>query len=61
MDGCTNDYNVLLSRQQATSEDVETDPLAVFHGAFQNVMPVMGTRGVRKGGRLYQVCTLDVT
>lgn len=44
-----------LSRRQTTSEDVETDPLAVFHGAFQNVMPVMGTRGVRKGGRLYQV------
>ena len=32
-----------------------TDPLRVFHQAIDNCKPVMGTVGVRRGGKLYHV------
>ena len=34
------------------------DPLTVFHQALENSKPIMGTIGVRRGGKLYQVSTM---
>lgn len=34
---------------------VELDPVAVFHRAVSNAMPLMGTISVKKGGKAYQV------
>lgn len=35
--------------------EVVTDPLQVFHEAIENCKPIMGTSGVRRGGKLYHV------
>ena len=37
------------------SSEVVTDPLQVFHQAINNCKPIMGTTGVRRGGKLYHV------
>ena len=33
----------------------ETDPLKIFHAALDNLRPIMGTKRIRKGGKMYQV------
>ena len=37
------------------SEDTVFDALEVFHQALANAKPIMGTTGVRRGGKLYHV------
>lgn len=33
----------------------QVDPLKIFHEALENAMPVMGTMGIKKGGKTYHV------
>lgn len=40
------------------AEVVVVDPMAIFHKALENCMPVLGTSGVRRGGKLYHVSTI---
>ena len=35
--------------------EAELDPLCVFHQPLENATPILGTLGLRKGGRTYQV------
>ena len=45
-----------LSKLQSNGDsEVVTDPLKVFHQAIENSKPIMGTTGVRRGGKLYHV------
>lgn len=37
------------------SEDAVVDAMEVFHRAVANAKPIMGTTGVRRGGKLYHV------
>ena len=47
----------MFSRHKSTqaTDCAVLDPLEVFHIAVRNATPTMGTTGVRRGGRLYQV------
>ncbi|XP_003386012.2 PREDICTED: 28S ribosomal protein S7, mitochondrial-like [Amphimedon queenslandica] len=40
---------------KSSNSKVETDPLVIFHEALKNITPLVGTTGVRKGGKVYQV------
>ncbi len=42
-------------KSKSSTGEVVTDPLAIFHQALENSQPIMGTIGVRRGGKLYQV------
>ncbi|XP_064383519.1 small ribosomal subunit protein uS7-like [Halichondria panicea] len=44
-----------LKSKAGTGTEVMVDPLTVFHQALENSKPIMGTIGVRRGGKLYQV------
>lgn len=45
-----------LSRKVAGDKGaIELDPLLVFHQAVSNAKPLMGTIGIKKGGKLYHV------
>ncbi len=57
---CTSNFILFLihfrlhSSTDSTAE-LSVDPMLVFHTAVNNVMPTLGTRPVKKGGRTYQV------
>ena len=51
-------YVVRLKSKAGTGTEVMVDPLTVFHQALENSKPIMGTIGVRRGGKLYQVSTM---
>ena len=38
-------------------DEVETDPLAIFHRAMENSQPVVGVQPIKKAGKTYQVPT----
>ncbi|XP_004206634.2 small ribosomal subunit protein uS7m [Hydra vulgaris] len=37
------------------SSNVELDPLKIFHGAIENVKPVLGTQNIKKKGKSFKV------
>lgn len=45
----------LNSSKDGEGEEVECDPLAIFHGALHNIRPLLVTRPVKRGGATYQV------
>lgn len=49
----------IVKRGQLTktkkSEDAVLDAMEIFHRAVDNAKPIMGTTGVRRGGKLYHV------
>ena len=45
-------------RLKSKGGEIEVDPLVIFHGALENTQPIMGTTGVRRGGKLYHVSYL---
>lgn len=49
--------DVVLYRQRQSSQPhlIETDPLQIFLAAVENSKPVIGVRGTKKGGKVYQV------
>ena len=42
-------------RTSSTPDLIETDPLQIFLAAVENSKPVIGVRGTKKGGKVYQV------
>lgn len=48
--------NVCRLRAKGGSTEIVVDPLTIFHQALENSKPIMGTIGIRRGGKLYQVC-----
>lgn len=48
-----------LQKQRQSSQPhlIETDPLQIFLAAVENSKPVIGVRGTKKGGKVYQVPT----
>ena len=40
--------------------EVVVDPMAIFLQALENCKPIIGTTGVRRGGKLYHVSTLII-
>ena len=36
-------------------DEVQTDPLAIFHTAMENAQPVVGVQPIKKAGKTYQV------
>lgn len=47
-----------LSRYKSGEKEAILDPLALFHKAIENSKPIMGTTGVRRGGKLFHVSCL---
>ena len=48
-------------RQSSDSDFIETDPLQIFLAAVENSKPVIGVRGTKKGGKVYQVSNTRAT
>ena len=42
-------------RYKTGEKEVVLDPLVLFHKAIENSKPIMGTTGVRRGGKLFHV------
>lgn len=36
-------------------DEIQTDPLTLFHGAMANAQPVIGVQPIKKAGKTYQV------
>lgn len=54
-------FGDLSTRYSAGDKDTVVDPMEVFHKAVDNVKPLMGTTGVRRGGKLYHVRRISMT
>jgi len=54
-------FFLLLCRQRQSSKPdvIETDPLQIFLAAVENSKPVIGVRGTKKGGKVYQVINIE--
>lgn len=46
-------------RQSSKPDVIETDPLQIFLAAVENSKPVIGVRGTKKGGKVYQVINIE--
>jgi ribosomal protein S7 len=49
---------ILISCRKLSSkkpDEVQTDPLAIFHTAMENAQPVVGVQPIKKAGKTYQV------
>lgn len=46
-------------RQSSTPDLIKTDPLQIFLAAVENSKPVIGVRGTKKGGKVYQVSHIE--
>ena len=53
--------NIVLYRQRQSSRPdlIETDALQIFLAAVENSKPVIGVRGTKKGGKVYQVSIIE--
>lgn len=49
---------ILILRYKSGEKEAILDPLALFHKAIENSKPIMGTTGVRRGGKLFHVSCL---
>ena len=48
-------FNVFVCIFSPVAEKETVDPLVMFHQALENAKPLIGTIGIKKGGRTYQV------
>lgn len=58
------DLKTFLQHRKLSSkkaEEVQTDPLVVFHTAMENAQPVVGVQPIKKGGKTYQVCNFELS
>ena len=55
------ELNVVFYRQRQSPQPdlIETDPLQIFLAAVENSKPVIGVRGTKKGGKVYQVSNIE--
>ena len=55
-----HELNGVFYRQRKSSSPdlIETDPLQIFLAAVENSKPVIGVRGTKKGGKVYQVSNI---
>ncbi|XP_028395586.1 28S ribosomal protein S7, mitochondrial-like [Dendronephthya gigantea] len=54
---CIKKKQLALKLSDKKSDEVQTDPLAIFHTAMENAQPVVGVQPIKKAGKTYQVPT----
>ena len=42
-------------RESTNPDSIQTDPLQIFLEAVENCKPIVGVRGMNRGGKVYQV------
>ncbi|XP_046863696.1 LOW QUALITY PROTEIN: 28S ribosomal protein S7, mitochondrial-like [Xenia sp. Carnegie-2017] len=47
----------LVLKSSTKTEEIQTDPVAIFHAAMSNAKPVVGVQSIKKAGKTYQVPT----
>ncbi|CAB3982039.1 28S ribosomal S7, mitochondrial [Paramuricea clavata] len=54
---CIKKKQVALKLSSKKPDEVQTDPLSIFHTAMENAQPVVGVQPIKKAGKTYQVPT----